>query len=73
MAILIGDVKVFKATEKEYDGRRYYSCLGMSKDNEVYKFSAPAEDAPVPNDVYQMELSPSDRDLKPYIRFKKVK
>ena len=73
MAYLIGDVKVFKATQKEYDGRIYFSCLGMDKNNEVFKFSASAEDKPVNGDIYQMELSSSDRDLKPYIRFKKVK
>lgn len=73
MAILIGDVKVFKATEKEYDGRKYFTCLGMTKDNDIYKFSAQFEDHPVNGDVYQMELSPSDRDLKPMVRFAKVK
>lgn len=73
MANLIGDVKVFKATEKEYDGRKYFSCLGMTKDNEIYKFSAGYEDHPQPGEVYQMELSSSDRDLKPFIRFVKVK
>lgn len=73
MAYLIGDVKVFKATQKEYDGRVYYTCLGMTKDNDIYKFSAPAEDKPQTGDSYQMELSSSDRDLKPYIRFVKVK
>ena len=73
MAVLIGDVKVFKATEKEFEGRRYYSCLGMTKDNEIYKFSTGADDQPVSGDIYQMELSASDRDLKPYIRFIKVK
>lgn len=73
MAILIGDVKVFKATEKEYEGRRYFTCLGMTKENDIYKFSASFEDQPKNGDMYQMELSPSDRDLKPYIRFIKVK
>lgn len=73
MAYLIGDVKVFKANQKEYEGRIYYSCLGMTKDNEIFKFSAPAEDKPINGDTYQMELSSSDRDLKPYIRFVKVK
>lgn len=73
MANLVGDVKVFKATQKEYEGRIYFSCLGMDKDNEVYKFSAPAEDRPKQGDIYQMELSSSDRDLKPFVRFIKVK
>lgn len=73
MAHLVGDVKVFKATQKEYEGRVYFTCLGMDKDNDVYKFSAPAEDLPKQGDIYQMEMSSSDRDLKPYIRFIKVK
>lgn len=73
MSQLIGDVKVFKATEKEYEGRRYYTCLGMTKDNEIFKFSASVDDKPISGDIYQMELSASDRDLKPYIRFIKVK
>ena len=73
MSILIGDVKVFKATEKEYEGRKYFSCLGMTKDNDIFKFSAKEEDHPVSGDIFQMEISPSERDLKPFVRFIKVK
>lgn len=73
MGKLIGDVQVFKATEKEYEGRKYFTCLGMTKENDIFKFSAAVEDKPSQGDVYQMELSSSDRDLKPYIRFVKVK
>lgn len=73
MSKLIGDVKVFKATEKQYEDRKYFTCLGMDKDNDIYKFSAPYDDKPVNGDIYQMELSPSDKDFRPYIRFMKVK
>lgn len=73
MSKLIGEVKVFKSTEKQYEERKYYTCLGMDKDNEIYKFSAPYEDHPDNGDVYQMEMSPSEKDLRPYIRFVKVK
>ena len=73
MAYLIGDVTIFKATKKEYEGRVYFTCLGMDKNKEVFKFSARSEDNPQNGDVYQMELSSSDKDLKPYIRFIKVK
>lgn len=73
MAFLVGDVSVFKVSEKEYEGRKYYNCMGMTKDKDIYKFSAAFEDHPQAGDVYQMELSSSDRDLKPFVRFIKVK
>jgi hypothetical protein len=62
-----------KVTEKEYDGKKYFNCLGIAKDKEIYKFSANYDDHPKEGDVYQMTLTSSDRDLKPYIRFNKVK
>lgn len=71
--LLVGDVTVIKANEKEYDGRKYFTCLGMAKDKEVYKFSASYDEQPKEGDVYQMSMSASDRDLKPYIKFTKVK
>ena len=46
MSKLIGDVKVFKATEKQYEDRKYFTCLGMDKDNDIYKFSAPYPNKP---------------------------
>lgn len=73
MAHLVGDVKVIKASEKEFDGRRYFTCMGMDKDNDIYKFSCSYDDMPKQGDTYQMELSPSDKDLRPYVRFVKVK
>ena len=72
--ILVGDVTVLKATEKEYEGRKYYTCLGMCpKDKEIYKFSASYDESPKEGDTYQMIMSASDRDLKPFVRFQKVK
>lgn len=73
MAILAGDVQVFKVDMKEYDGRKYFSCFGMTKEKDLYKFSASYEDNPQVGDNYQMVVSPSARDLKPFVRFMKVK
>ena len=71
--VLVGDVTIIKANEKEYDGRKYFTCLGMSKDKEIYKFSANYDDQPKEGDVYQMAMGSSDKDLKPFVRFQRVK
>lgn len=72
MAFLVGDVTIIKATEREYDGRKYFNCMGMTKDKDIYKFSASYDDLPKAGDVFQMEVSPSDKDLRPYVKFRKV-
>ena len=71
--VLVGDVTVIKANEKEYDGRKYYTCLGMAKDKEIYKFSAKYEDHPKEGDIFQMTMGSSDKDLKPFVKFERVK
>lgn len=69
---LIGDVKVFKVTEKNFEGKVYFSCLAMDNDKDIYKFSV-YDSMPKEGDTYQVELHSSDRDLKPFCRFVKVK
>ena len=71
MAKIVGDCKVFKSEQKEYDGRIYYVALAMSDDQEVYKFTS--DELPKVGEVYQMELTSNTKDLKPYVRFRKVK
>lgn len=70
---LAGDVAVFSAQEREFEGRKYYSVTAIGTDKEIYKFSAPYEDAPKENDAYQMIVTSGSRDCKPMVRFQKVK
>lgn len=69
--VLVGDVTLIKAERKEYDGRVYFSCLGVAEDKEIYKFSC--SEQPKEGDKFQMVLSSSMKDLKPYVRFEKIK
>lgn len=70
---LVGTVTLTKVVPKEWEGRKYYKCIALGADKEIYSVSISGEDSPRVNDVYQMVLEPSDRDWKPRIRLQREK
>lgn len=72
MAFICGIISVLNAKEKEYEGRKYYSCQGLSDDNEVFNFSTQYSDYPKMGDKYQVIVE-ADSNSKAKVRFIKEK
>lgn len=68
---LVGKLTLSKVSEKEYEGRKYYKCVALADDKEVYNVSLSGSENPRVGDVYHMRIEASERDFKPVVRFQK--
>ena len=70
---LVGTVSLTKVVPKEWEGRKYFKCIAIGSDKEIYSVSISGDESPRVNDVYQMVLMPSDRDWKPRVILQREK